>query len=1554
MDLVEREVAGLLPAPPETGTPGAPAPTVGLWWPARDVAFQRLGALPPAGLLAVERRWGAAADAELARAVREGSLSRLTRLAATRPVTNAGAKALLLLADLDLEAGRSFAAARRLDAWLRLRPSEAVASRVAVFARCVDALALAGDERGVVLLARRAADLGGVVVPGSAPRGTLSSRISAALNALTARRARSEGDEPSGPPPPAEPEVLWSRSVADPGLVRAAGEDAPAGAPVAQVAVADGALYVAEPRVVRRLDLDTGRTRWTFPPDALHREHAPEVRYRSWEQPVRAVVPAGDLVLAVVGDPSVSSAATYQFQGETVRALSAAAESRARLVALSTRDGRPVWVTGPPGDPDPVLGAPDVCVVSPPLVDGATVYVVLAARRGSVEGWLAALDVPTGRPRWITPIGRAESGLVRTRDEERTLVESRVRSVPRAERPTRSGDEIVVATGAGTVVGVDAGDGRLRWLHALPRYQYEGEAPEDAPIERAHAVSNVPLFGFGAWYVAAPDSPRLVALEGGTGRLRFTGESRVRPNSEVEDGLPEAPECQHLLALGLAPDGRGAVRLAGEERALELRSALTGAFARTSGFPSWRGPERKAPVEPDDARPPRPARGRPWSEGRRVVASFGGALTTTRWPGPLPRGGGAPGEATSSVPWKEEGGASRPVGLEALPPGDVVRAGDVWLVVGAERLVAVAGRRAVEARAAATPRDAVDGALGACLVARRSGGLEELARATRLVAAVDDRESVADAFEGALTAALRRLDAASRTALPAGALEVASRLDALPPSRRGAFLLRICRALASARTVESTAALVRLTEAWRASGAGSMVDVDEAVPGRFRQRGDLHAATRFALLASRSVAERARAEATASDALASAAARGPDALAAAVRAHPGTVAAWVGRVRLVGALFDAGRFADAAAAAGDARLPYEGAGPAVATHLGAAAALRALEADALARAGEVDGARSALFEALAAGPSAARDLAGAPGARLSASLAHEAGWVPADPAPERTLELWPEGGAESDLALAMVRAFEPTGPGAGPGLSVALVARGLSLQAFDLETGASRPIPDTDNGFLGVTLLDRTPGIPGPGILLAGVVAGSAADRAGLREGDWLLAIDGVEVQARADATHRIAACAPGTPLSLTVVRGTERLVRALAVGARGPKDRAPLLAGRAWVASDGWWTVPSRFGLSRVEPRTGERRVVWRARGGGDVRGAFPFAGVCYVWTSIPPLDDAVVTAVDAVSGHELWSTALRGEVSGTLRCVGSAVAVDTKDPDLLWILDRDDGSVRASHARAEREISSSAGAASPVESPPASGASCGLLHLLRTPRGGGGSPLWHAAVNPATGWPAWEREIAIDGQSNRLYPPRLAAGAVVAIAVTDDDIQVTVPRLDGRVPPEPLHADSTRLDTRSWGKLEGDTRLVVEGDWIHVLRTARERRTSVGTIEIDRRALDGDIREDAVLWSGGQGPLFLTTTDREPRRTAWPLVAASRATLEGVWADTLWYDPGGGPVDSCVTWFASGRGNSFLRFPTTSSVVHGQPPVRVGHRMLLPTDEGFVVILLVDPTAR
>jgi S1-C subfamily serine protease len=73
----------------------------------------------------------------------------------------------------------------------------------------------------------------------------------------------------------------------------------------------------------------------------------------------------------------------------------------------------------------------------------------------------------------------------------------------------------------------------------------------------------------------------------------------------------------------------------------------------------------------------------------------------------------------------------------------------------------------------------------------------------------------------------------------------------------------------------------------------------------------------------------------------------------------------------------------------------------------------------------------------------------------------------------------------------------------------------------------------------------------GPGVRFDDVVAGSPAASAGLRGGDVLVAVDGVELADLRAYSDVLKARAPGDRVTVTVVRGGERITLDVVLGAR-------------------------------------------------------------------------------------------------------------------------------------------------------------------------------------------------------------------------------------------------------------------------------------------------------------------------------------------------------------------------------------------------------------------
>ena len=107
-------------------------------------------------------------------------------------------------------------------------------------------------------------------------------------------------------------------------------------------------------------------------------------------------------------------------------------------------------------------------------------------------------------------------------------------------------------------------------------------------------------------------------------------------------------------------------------------------------------------------------------------------------------------------------------------------------------------------------------------------------------------------------------------------------------------------------------------------------------------------------------------------------------------------------------------------------------------------------------------------------------------------------------------------------------------------------------------------------GYLGIEIQDMTPALAksfglkdNKGVLVPKVVPGSAADKAGIRQGDIIVELDGTPVQKARDLQNRIALLKPGTSVKVAVVREGEHKTFNVELSER-PKTEQLAAAGRS------------------------------------------------------------------------------------------------------------------------------------------------------------------------------------------------------------------------------------------------------------------------------------------------------------------------------------------------------------------------------------------------------
>ena len=176
---------------------------------------------------------------------------------------------------------------------------------------------------------------------------------------------------------------------------------------------------------------------------------------------------------------------------------------------------------------------------------------------------------------------------------------------------------------------------------------------------------------------------------------------------------------------------------------------------------------------------------------------------------------------------------------------------------------------------------------------------------------------------------------------------------------------------------------------------------------------------------------------------------------------------------------------------------------------------------------------------------------------------------------ERTMTLGVISALKRSIGITQYESFiqmdAPINPGnsGGPlmnihgeviGINTAIVAEGQGL-GFAIPINLAKWVADqiiekgkVTRGWLGVVIQDITPEIAGTigvkeGILISQVAPNSPAQRAGLKPGDIIIAIDGEKMKEVRDLQFRIMKTRPGTEVSLTILRGGKEQVVKVKVG---------------------------------------------------------------------------------------------------------------------------------------------------------------------------------------------------------------------------------------------------------------------------------------------------------------------------------------------------------------------------------------------------------------------
>ncbi len=1480
-----------------------------LLWPARRAANLALARMPESFRSQALERWSARIAA-LTSAARRGDERALAELAEAYGVSPAGATALLLLAERDLERGMITNAARRLETWLDLHADADATRRARVAVRLADALAMKEDAGALGALAVMAQEVREVPVRVRGKQTTLADRISTwrarrptkpAAAAYAADAAKLE-----------DPLVLWSRSIVDRDHLRHGVAQRGLGV-MAGAWGRDNALVLHEGRHVRRLDLTTGLERWQFPRSRPVTMHAWSERYRGYDIPWRSVTPAGDSVLVVLGDPA--SSGRYTFLEQEHEADQLGQEVRLRLACLDLATGKLRWHTGALDDVHPVLGHRATGCSSPPLVVGKDVYCLFAQRLGATTFFLACLDVDTGKPRWVARLAAGESG----RGDDQASGGNRfttayAQSVPFGARPSLAEGEVCALPHAGFAAGVDATRGTVMWARALPRYQMS----VTVPANEGHNVRNQPVAWGDAWILAPMDGPRMVCVARGSGDLRW---QRGEPTPV------DSPEWRDVL--GVVPDREGRPRLRLSGWRPYLMDPANGALVAGGQYKQW-------VLDGDDPG------GAAVDVGAYVVRLAAGGLQARNWSGTGEQGSGA----------------HLALDLERVPlSGDLVRVGAFWVAIGREG-VAVLAQPDV-ARTAVPPGGTAQDAAGAAATLAVRATLETdvalLAAATSRAAEIEDLALRARVHALIAEQVPMLVDALSVEDDAFAQLQaLAAVVRSLPIGVQGAPLQAVAEQLLDADAASKTLAAELLVH-WLETADDTLVPLDGERGwwlGENRVRGDLIAARQLRTqrddpaVLSVLKAREARAGRELEVALARA---NEDALRASIRRAAGTRAAHAARTVLARRLVVQERLADAAALAADMRLdpPWLGLDRPVATRLAEAGLLQLQEAGWLGAASEGERARALAADLVRWAPGGLQDAFGRTQTTLRDALRKRYGWHPVRGKPE-VFDAWRgvPGPKDRDETRS-IEFLELQGPGADTLDDTVVLVRGLTVELWSRrENKRLAVLQGPDEGWFGGSLSSIDGWVPEGGILVSSIVAGEPADLSGVRGGDWVHTWAGQPVRDLPGFMQLVAASEPGKTIPVGIWRGGRRILATFKAGRRPAAQGRLMDYGPLWVEAGGRILLPGRTGLSWIDAAKRRREHLWTWSEPGVVRRCDVLGGRAYVQVTRSLRPDVVV-AVDLSDGRELWRQEVEGSVT-RMAAVGSAVWVQSVSPGVAYLFDRRDGTPRARLRTFDRHRGEFRKNWEPDR---AADVACGRgymvsggdsLHILRVIN------TTTCAVEHTDAW-SYKRASGIREYAN----PQVAAGPFVSV-MRHGKLRLYFPNPLGGAPWHQIDLpEGTVLSNQGhYGAINRDARVYIRGHNLYTVRVplAGRRNVNVVVFEVDYDALRAreatergpgaavvHVRTKRTWMSGPSSPRRYVLNVRPGFEGL--MVSGARLTGEHQ-GETWWVSP----LDD----YAKGDNRQLRLLERQMNEARRHAPVPIGPSLFVPTDEGALVYAL------